>query len=556
MRPHRLLALVTLCSALVAPFGPRAAAAESVWQDGNGGAFRGEPAAVLGAFALFRTSDTGARRVPLRSLAPAEAVRFAQEVAAQPAAAGLVARDLDQGVCVLENGKLVPAARPAGTAPEILVVFYGGSSIPAAWSSYWSFTPTYRRLRAVFGDRFEMLLFGTRTSAAEHRDFAIKTYRQGLITDFAAQRAMPTIARFAPADGARAVALSRSGVLLASSPIGTLTEVRHFVDEVTDLFYFSNTDNPATWPDRLAYFNTVRPVLFAESAAPPLLIASPLRDDILRRHTITTVAARIEVDAAGQPSAVEIGSDCDVPAALRTALADGLRRTAQFSPAIDHGRPVAAGYEFRHPVPPAPACSAAELAWINGDAAVEISLPHWLLLRPIPVPEQAFTSVDQVDENGMNILTPFEVSDERIAPTQQRNSFNSDWFADTGAAAVAPFAGKIEVVDGHTVAWESALSRDGFVELRSTANCDYSIGYAWTELEVREDTDAWLAIGSDDGLKIWLDGQLVHDRWIRRISLLDDDIVPLHLHAGKNRLLLKIQNAIGDWNFVARLRRR
>lgn len=547
--------LPILLGALAA--APAVLATESMWKDGNGTLFRGEPAAVVGAYALFRTADIGARRVPLHCLEAGEAVRFARGIAAQQAAPEPVAHDLDQGVLELLDGKLVPARRSPGTAPEVLVVFYGGSANPEAWSSYWNFTPTYRRLRAIFGDRIEMLLYGSHTDAASHRSFAVQTYRQGLVTDFAAQSAMATLARFAPAEGARAVALSREGVLLASSTIGTLTEVRHFIDEVTDLFYFSNTDNPATWPDRQAYFNTVRPALSAEAAVPPLLIASPLRDDLLRRHGISTVTARIEVDANGKPAAVALGADCDVPASLRAALADGLRQAALFSPALDHGKPVAATYEFRHTVPPAPACSAADLAWVNGEAAYEIALPHWMLLRPIAVPEQAFTSVDQVDENGTNILTPFEVSDEKIAPTQQRNSFNSDWFADKGADSVTPFPGKIEVVDGHTIAWEPALSRDGLMELRSSsANCDYSIGYAWTEIEVGQDCDAWLAIGSDDGLKIWLNGQLVHDRWIRRISLLDDDIVPLHLRAGKNHLLLKIQNAIGDWNFVARLRRR
>jgi hypothetical protein len=36
--------------------------------------------------------------------------------------------------------------------------------------------------------------------------------------------------------------------------------------------------------------------------------------------------------------------------------------------------------------------------------------------------------------------------------------------------------------------------------------------------------DAWLGIGSDDGLKIWFNGELVHDKWIRRMSRIDDDV--------------------------------
>ncbi len=64
-----------------------------------------------------------------------------------------------------------------------------------------------------------------------------------------------------------------------------------------------------------------------------------------------------------------------------------------------------------------------------------------------------------------------------------------------------------------------------------------------------------MGLGSDDGLKLWLNGELVKDRWVRRDSKIDEDLIPLNLVAGKNRLLIKIQNASGAWSFVGRIRR-
>jgi GNAT superfamily N-acetyltransferase len=98
----------------------------------------------------------------------------------------------------------------------------------------------------------------------------------------------------------------------------------------------------------------------------------------------------------------------------------------------------------------------------------------------------------------------------------------------------------------------------GYVDMHSGVSHkrDYSVGYAWTEIEVAAATRAWLSIGSDDGLKIWHNGVLVHDRWARRVSQVDGDIVPLQLKAGRNQLLIKIQNATNDWSFIARLRYR
>lgn len=560
--PTIRLLLVSIALFLTAVASPCASPAE--WTDTQGVTFKGEPVEIFGPFALFRTANNRGRRVLLRMLTPADQLRFATSIASterRRAASsgwsnGAIADDLEQGVLRLTDGKLTPAPLHERPAPEVLVVFYC-SGDGESWFMYQNFLPSYLRLRAVYGDRFEVLLFGVRTDANAYQQFATAAWAPWLVAEFRAQPHMATIAAQAPTDGIRAVAFSRNGVPVAASPVGTLTEIRRFIDEITDLLYLHDPANPRCWPDRLKYYDTVRPALHADDSTPPLLIGSPLRNDYLRRKGVTSVAAQIEVGVNGRPTAVTIAPDANLPETLRATLADGLRRGAVFSPAIDSGKPVAGTYEFSHTVPPAPNCSAADLAWVNGEARLAIPLDHWLLLRPIRVPEQSFSTVESVDENGVNVLTPFEVSDEKIAPTQQRNSFDGDWFEADGADSVHPIAGTAQLVDGRELVWDPVNAREGFVDMRPTfANCDFSIGYAWTEFEVDADKQAWLGIGSDDGLKIWLNGELVHSRWIRRNSKLDEEIVPLRLRAGKNQLMIKIQNRTIDWSFVARLRTR
>ncbi|MFT3828587.1 MAG: hypothetical protein QM691_02670 [Opitutaceae bacterium] len=561
--PTCRLLVATLALVLIASAAVRTSAAE--WTDAQGVTFRGEPAEIFGPFALFHAPNNGGRRVLLSLLTAADQVRFATALTAAgsrrpgaPLRSGdVIAADLAQGALRIENGKLVPAKIGERPAPDVLVVFYGAGHNGESWFMHANFLPSYFRLRAVYGERFETLFFGVRTDANAHREFAVANAMPWLVADFRAQPQMTTIAAQAPAEGIRAVAFSSSGVPLVASPIGSLPEIRRFVDELTDLLFLHDPANPRCWPERLKYFDTVRPALHAHDSAPPLLIGSPLRNDLLRRKGVAVVAAQIEVGVDGRATAVTLARDCDVPDPLRTAIIDGLRRGAVFSPAIDGGKPVAGSYAFRHEVPPAPACSAADLAWVDGEARVAIPLDHWLLLRPIHVPEQSFSSVESVDANGVNVLTPFEVSDEKIAPTQQRNSFDGDWFEIDGADSIHPVAGATQVVEGRELTWDPVNARDGFVDMRaSLGSCDFSIGYAWTEIESDSDKQAWLGIGSDDGLKIWLNGELVHSRWIRRNSKLDDEIVPLRLRAGRNRLLVKIQNRTIDWSFVARLRTR
>jgi hypothetical protein len=59
-------------------------------------------------------------------------------------------------------------------------------------------------------------------------------------------------------------------------------------------------------------------------------------------------------------------------------------------------------------------------------------------------------------------------------------------------------------------------------------------------------------VGSDDGVRVWLNGALVHENWIGRALTEDEDLFPVTLEPGKNVLLLKVQDMQGDWAFSVR----
>jgi hypothetical protein len=75
--------------------------------------------------------------------------------------------------------------------------------------------------------------------------------------------------------------------------------------------------------------------------------------------------------------------------------------------------------------------------------------------------------------------------------------------------------------------------------------CVYVHAAVWSETQ----QEARLAIGSDDGVRVWFNGQLVHEfNAIRAHKPLEDKIA-VTLRAGWNPLLLKIVQAGGDWAF-------
>jgi len=61
-----------------------------------------------------------------------------------------------------------------------------------------------------------------------------------------------------------------------------------------------------------------------------------------------------------------------------------------------------------------------------------------------------------------------------------------------------------------------------------------------------------LALGSDDGIKVWLNGQLVHSNPVARALAADQDSVTIDLPAGSSRVLIKVVNYGGGFGFAYR----
>lgn len=81
-------------------------------------------------------------------------------------------------------------------------------------------------------------------------------------------------------------------------------------------------------------------------------------------------------------------------------------------------------------------------------------------------------------------------------------------------------------------------------------NC---VAYLKTRVMAPQASDAALLMGSDDGVKAWLNGAVVHSNNVDRGLVTDQDMAPIHLQAGTNELLLKITQGGGGWGACARI---
>ena len=60
-------------------------------------------------------------------------------------------------------------------------------------------------------------------------------------------------------------------------------------------------------------------------------------------------------------------------------------------------------------------------------------------------------------------------------------------------------------------------------------------------------------LGSDDGVKAWLNGEVVHSNNMDRGEAADQDTAPIRLKKGVNQLLLKITQGGGGLSACARI---
>ena len=124
--------------------------------------------------------------------------------------------------------------------------------------------------------------------------------------------------------------------------------------------------------------------------------------------------------------------------------------------------------------------------------------------------------------------------------------------AASGEAAFATdFGPESQSAEADALAWrEKPEWKDGG---RHELDGDSSATYVARTITSARERDVALLVGSDDTLKIWLNGALVHEHASVRGAAPDQDRVVVRLRPGENRLLMKIVNHAGGYAFYFRV---
>jgi len=126
-----------------------------------------------------------------------------------------------------------------------------------------------------------------------------------------------------------------------------------------------------------------------------------------------------------------------------------------------------------------------------------------------------------------------------------------------GEAGISPVAGMAHKrPDGTEARWfeyTSPVDIVNFMEAFAGQPIVNVVAYAYTTIESDAAGKAILALGSDDGVKVWLNGEVIHENLIGRAASKDNDLVTVALKKGENPLLIKVEQGSGDWGFVLRV---
>ncbi len=121
---------------------------------------------------------------------------------------------------------------------------------------------------------------------------------------------------------------------------------------------------------------------------------------------------------------------------------------------------------------------------------------------------------------------------------------------ETEAAPARSYRGK----GGTPVSWRTFRAGDsGYVRLDDLIRpSEQAIVYGLAYVHSPEDRDAVLLLGSDDGVRVWINGGLVHTNPVYRAAEPDLDRVTVRLNKGWNKVLIKVLQGAGGWGYFVR----
>ena len=140
-------------------------------------------------------------------------------------------------------------------------------------------------------------------------------------------------------------------------------------------------------------------------------------------------------------------------------------------------------------------------------------LREWLLLGPIPA-----------------LAGDLERS---LAATRDTGYAQDLLESAGGESTMRPEEGQSTKARGGEYSWQLYVSPRDTVDLADALGTnEYAVAYAAAEIESAVEQTLLVGLGSDDAVRVWLNGELVHEQFTGRPLRVDDDLVSCQIATG------------------------
>jgi pimeloyl-ACP methyl ester carboxylesterase len=181
--------------------------------------------------------------------------------------------------------------------------------------------------------------------------------------------------------------------------------------------------------------------------------------------------------------------------------------------------------------------------------------------------DNGFSQVNKLDEKNLeeSMRNPWKPGNSVFLqdwlilgsiPIGGLGEIDKDFLAAYGSEAnVRPIEDQAMKISDDEMKWKSGKCKDIFdlIKFFQGGRTVNAMAYAYTTINRKEAGKVYLTLGSDDGVKVWLNGKMVHRMAVGRSLTLDEDGFVVDMNAGENHLLLKISQATGGWGFAVRM---
>ena len=160
---------------------------------------------------------------------------------------------------------------------------------------------------------------------------------------------------------------------------------------------------------------------------------------------------------------------------------------------------------------------------------------------------------DRLKKRAQSVLNDIEKYHGCIVAWQMSGAYSEPGKSATDLFDIA-FAP--ERPDADEVKWkEVKAAGDGQLDLAKALGGSQRAAYMQAIIVVPTATDARLEVGSDDAVKVWLNGKVIHANNVMRAFTWAEDKIDVSLNSGRNILMLKVTQGGGGWVGSARVRK-